>query len=112
MRVCATCGGGGGGRGGGGEQGEGGGGRGGEGGVGTVGLRGRVDLFAVKAEISLILIILFGHHTHCRGVNIPTSRDDHLVKPKVADPLRREARDRPLRSKFRFPATPVLVRLR
>ena len=83
-----------------------------EGGVGTVDLRGRVDLLAVKVEISLILIILFGDHTHCRGVNIPTSRDDHLVKPKVADPLRREARDRPLRSKFRFPATPVLVRLR
>ena len=88
------------------------GGRRGEDGVGTVGRRGRVDLLAVKAEISLILIILFGDHTHCRGVNIPTSRDDHLVKPKVADPLRREARDRPLRSKFRFPATPVLVRLR
>ena len=84
----------------------------GEGGVGTVDLRGRVDLLAVKVEISLILIILFGDHTHRRSVNIPTSRDDHLVKPKVADPLRLEARDRPLRSKFRFPATPVLVRLR
>ena len=83
----------------------------GEGGVGTVDLRGRVDLLAVKVEISLILIILFGDHTHRRGVNIPTSRDDHLVKPKVADPLRREARDRPLRSKFRFPATRVLVRV-